>query len=213
MTELNRLPNPFHRVEPHRSLPLPVRRALWSACELVLGNPRAFGAAVAWLEGNFCERAVRERELAKLPLGSDDREARERASDAAERAKDRGLRLEQAVRAVIAEGWHTGTESDEAAGRIVLLACLVCYHRELPLAGEFACWTWESAGTSFAAWLDRERGETHVAGRCSVLFGPALDAPPPDWLDAFVPLVKRAVLAVEKSFTTEYTEYTEERVF
>lgn len=198
MTELNRMPNPFHRVEPHRSLPLPVRRVLWAACELVLGDPREFDPAVAWLEGNFCERAVRERELAKLPVGSDDREARQRESDLAERATDRGWRLEQAVRAVIAEGLPAGEEVDEAAGRIVLLACLVSYHRELPLAGEFACWTWESAGTSFAAWLDRERSETSVAGRCAVLFGAAMDAPQPDWLDAFVPLIKRAVLAVER---------------
>jgi hypothetical protein len=186
-----------------------VRRVLWAACELVLENSYEFASAAKWLEETFSESATRQRELAKseaamrlqMEQGVDAQNAtpqrEERDSLIVERVKDRGWRLELAVRELLAEGAVAQDKQEERARRIVLVACVLSYHRELPLSGEFCSWTWESAGTEFAAWLDRELSATYVAGRSSVLFGSSADAGMPDWLDGFVPLVKRAVILLD----------------
>ncbi len=55
--------NPFDNVEPHCHLLPEARAALWAACELVLARPGDFAEALAWLDKDFSEAAIRERLL------------------------------------------------------------------------------------------------------------------------------------------------------
>jgi hypothetical protein len=96
-------------------------------------------------------------------------ERQERDAKIPEQVKCRGYRLRRAVQDVVENGLPAGCEERKHARRVVLLACLLVYQHELPLAGEFASWQWESEGSMFAQLV----GSVYVPGRESALFNPA----------------------------------------
>jgi hypothetical protein len=130
---------------------------------------------------------------------------RERDAIARKQVTNRGWRLRCAVGNVLEAGLPAGKEERQYARRAVLLACLLSYQHELPLAGEFGSWQWNSEGSMYATL----GGGVYVPGRESALFNPTrghdelLDAGCLNLagFDEFVDMTGRAVRILRRSNT------------